>query len=201
MSDPLRDGLDAVLETWVAGWGRSRSMPVTREGRAWRAEVDDEYRSTEWVIADPSGPELDHLAARARVTPKSWVTVIGHGVVPGLTPIARGERMMRTTLSHGDAEGVAIEERAGVAFATVTLDGVVAARGQAAVAGAAVVVDKIVTETPFRRRGLGRAVMVALTGWALTRGATDGLLIASEDGVLLYSSLGWESVTPIVTFG
>jgi GNAT superfamily N-acetyltransferase len=128
------------------------------------------------------------------------VTVIGEADVPGMTPIARGERLMRTTLHPGDPAGAVVEERDGVAFATVELDGVTAARGQAALAGTAVVVDKIVTETAFRRRGLGRAVMAALIGWALDRGASEGLLIASEEGVRLYSALGWDALTPITTF-
>ena len=82
--------LDVVLETWVTGWGLSRAMPITREGRAWRAEVADEYRSTEWVIVHPDPAELEALAAAARAIPRSWVTVIGDAQVPGRTPIAAG---------------------------------------------------------------------------------------------------------------
>ena len=198
MSEPL----DEIVETWVTGWARSRGKPVTREGGAWRVDLDDAYRSTEWVVVDPSALELDELARRAQLTPRSWVTVVGAGEVPGMTPTAVGEHLMRTVLRREmPAVEVLVEEREEVAYARLHVDGRPAAQGQAALAGGTVVVDKILTEPEFRRRGLGRAVMAALTGWALDRGATEGLLIASEDGFQLYTALGWQSVTPIVTFG
>src|SRR5687768_15964438 len=168
MPDPLRD----VVETWVTGWGRSRGKPVTREGRAWRVDLDDASRSTEWVVVDPTALESAELARQAHLTPRSWVTVIGAGDAPGMTPTAQGEHLMRMVLRRESPSAeVRVEELEEVAFAEVRIEGAVAARGQAALAGTTVVIDKIVTEPEFRRRGLGRTVMAALTGWALDRGA------------------------------
>lgn len=201
MSEPPASDLDALAETWVIGWSRSRSMPVTREGRAWRVEVDSDKRSVEWVVARPSADDIGVLVSQVQATPRSWLTVLdGPADIPGLTPLAHGECLMRTTLRRGDASGVEVEERGGVGFATIGVDGAEAARGQIALAGTVAVVDRIGTEPEFRRRGFGRAIMAALTNWALDRGVTDGLLIASEEGVLLYTSLGWEPVAPISTF-
>jgi GNAT superfamily N-acetyltransferase len=193
--------LDAVVETWVAGWALSRGREVQREGRAWRVDLDDRHRSTEWVVVRPSAAETEELATRALATPRSWVTVVDGGTVPGMSPIAHGEHLMRTVLRReAVAVEVGIEERDGVAFATIHLDGREAAHGQVALAGTTAVIDRIKTDPEHRRRGLGRAVMAALTGWAIEQGAVDGLLVASADGFQLYSALGWESRSPLMTF-
>ncbi|MGW5434869.1 GNAT family N-acetyltransferase [Streptomyces sp. NPDC004059] len=69
--------------------------------------------------------------------------------------------------------------------------GEVAARGTSAVVGADAIPDRIETDAAHRRRGLGRAMMSALAEAAVAQGARTGLLIASEEGQRLYSSLGW----------
>jgi GNAT superfamily N-acetyltransferase len=67
----------------------------------------------------------------------------------------------------------------------------VAARGSIAVVGDDAIADRIETDAAHRRRGLGRAMMSALAEAAVSQGARTGLLIASEEGQRLYSSLGW----------
>ena len=193
--------LDDVVATWVAGWALSRGRSARREGRAWRVDLDDRHRSTEWVIVQPTGAESDELARRARTVPGSWVTAVGSGAIPGMTPIAHGEHLMHATLSREEpAVDVQLEVRDGVAFATIHLDGREAAHGQVALTGTTAVIDRIKTDPEFRRRGLGRAVMAALIAWSLDRGAVDGLLVASSDGFRLYSALGWASRSPLTTF-
>ncbi|WP_431964231.1 GNAT family N-acetyltransferase [Actinacidiphila sp. bgisy160] len=66
-----------------------------------------------------------------------------------------------------------------------------AARGTIAVVGADAIADRIETDAAHRRRGLGRAAMSALAEAAVSQGARTGLLIASQEGQLLYSCLGW----------
>lgn len=52
-------------------------------------------------------------------------------------------------------------------------------------------VQTVVTEQPFRRRGYGRAVTVALVEWLTGRGCTLLNLTASDEGRPLYESLGF----------
>jgi GNAT superfamily N-acetyltransferase len=170
-------------------------------------DVDDKYRSTEWVLTDPSSEEVRDIAERASAIPRSWVTLVGARPddLAGLEFVNEDEWLMATTLQRADAseqvepEQVEIVERAGVAFATVMIDGVQAAHGQVAVVGRHAVIDRIKTEPEFQRRGLGRAMMAALTGWALDQGATDGLLVASQDGFELYARLGWQTLAQTCT--
>ena len=77
-------------------------------------------------------------------------------------------------------------------------DGALAASGYAAEYGGAFVYDRIVTEEAHRRQGLGRAVMAAL-GSARRSSASQQVLVATEDGRALYSSLGWTVHTPYAT--
>ncbi len=67
-----------------------------------------------------------------------------------------------------------------------------AAEGTVGVLGTDAVFDAVETSPTFRRSGLGRHVMGALTTWSVDHGATTGLLAASADGVGLYSALGWD---------
>lgn len=74
----------------------------------------------------------------------------------------------------------------------------IAAGGRMVVLGTDAIADVIVTDPGHRRRGLGRAVMTALTDAAVRQGATDGLLVASDEGLHLYRALGWNTAAEIV---
>ncbi|MGY5128538.1 GNAT family N-acetyltransferase [Streptomyces nigrescens] len=64
-----------------------------------------------------------------------------------------------------------------------------------------VVFDMIGTEPAHQRRGLGRAVMTALAGRAVERGARQGVLVASPDGRALYEAMGWRSRSMVTAAG
>lgn len=209
LHDPARDVLtghvtDAnladLVDRWTEGWAASRGVSRERFGAAWRVEIGTDVRAVEYVVAAPSAGVLLDLSGGSEV----WFTVVGSfgGPVRPIPRLTRTEVMMSTVLTRTpDADGeVHLDQDGDVAVATVVVDGVPAARGQAAVVGSDAVFDRISTEPAFQRRGLGRLVMAALTDWALSRGATTGLLVASPDGQHLYSALGWGAVAPVATY-
>ncbi|NRG39333.1 GNAT family N-acetyltransferase [Rathayibacter sp. VKM Ac-2835] len=194
-----------LVDRWVAGWCTSRGMLARRDGDGRLVEVAAETRSREYVIAEPSLPELHRLAA-AVTTPDVWLTIVGdldergRDAVAGLDAVTSDERMMTTRLrTSARPPQVRIEENGRVAHARIEVEGEIAARGQAALSGGDVVFDRIETTPRFRRRGLGGLVMTGLSAWAAENGATTGLLMASVGGRALYTSLGWTEVAPIVT--
>lgn len=67
-----------------------------------------------------------------------------------------------------------------------------AAKGQMAVLGDEVAVDRVVTEEAHRRRGLGGFVMRTLADRALEEGVVLGVLGATDAGRALYETLGWK---------
>jgi GNAT superfamily N-acetyltransferase len=126
-------------------------------------------------------------------------------LTPDWTPDPPGF-LMATDLRPADmhiAGGyrVALERACGVTCARViTGDGYIAARGQVAVTGETCVFDQILTKPEHRRRGLGSAVMAALTTAATDLGAATGILSATAQGRALYESLRWRVIGPLSSF-
>lgn len=76
-------------------------------------------------------------------------------------------------------------------------NGETAARGKAALVDGVAVIDQVVTQPDHRRRGLGQRVMAVLADEAVRRGATEGILVATQDGLGLYAALGWTLRSPV----
>lgn len=114
--------------------------------------------------------------------------------------------LMTTSLRQVDAHiagdyRVTVEHARGVSYARVIAgDGSIAASGQVAVTGETCVFDQIGTEPQHRRRGLGTAVMAALTTAAIDLGAVTGILGATVPGRALYEKLSWTVIGPLSSF-
>jgi len=80
--------------------------------------------------------------------------------------------------------------------ATVLADGFAVAQGRIALLDDTALFDQVSTEEPHRRKGLGRALMHALSNGGIDRGATRGLLSATEMGRCLYETIGWTVHSP-----
>jgi GNAT superfamily N-acetyltransferase len=126
-------------------------------------------------------------------------------LTPGWTPDPPGF-LMATALRPagmrmaGDYR-VTVEHACGVTCARViTGDGSIAARGRVAVTGKTCVFDQIETAPQHRRRGLGSAVMAALTTSAIDLGAATGILNATAPGRALYETLSWRVIGPLSGF-
>ncbi|WP_242443674.1 GNAT family N-acetyltransferase [Sphingobium sp. LB126] len=76
--------------------------------------------------------------------------------------------------------------------------GALAASGYAVETGDICIYDRIVTEPDHRRKGLGHALMRALHDARRHVGGME-LLVATQDGQALYSTLGWETISPYST--
>ena len=81
------------------------------------------------------------------------------------------------------------------AFAAARVDGDIAALAYAVVCDGLAVIESVVTDPAWRRRGLGRRSVGALLGWARNAGAAGACLQVVADNtpaVALYRSLGFE---------
>lgn len=81
---------------------------------------------------------------------------------------------------------------AGPVATVYAADGEVAANGQLAIVDDYTIYDRIATTPAHQRRGLGSAVMTALTIEAVSRGIKKGILVATPAGKALYETLGWK---------
>ncbi|MFE5493552.1 GNAT family N-acetyltransferase [Streptomyces virginiae] len=202
-----------LIRRWLNGWTVARSLPeaepVGPAGDGLRSTCDQPGREVEMFAlrADEEPESLVRLAAAvAAARQTTWLTVptlrpsTVEAVVAaaGLELLLRSEWFMTTDLTeypqHTPAAPYQREVRTEGSVTVVSFhdpNGQVAARGVIAVVGADAIADRIETAPAHRRRGLGRAMMSALADAAVAQGARTGLLIASEEGQRLYSSLGW----------
>ncbi|AXE28143.1 N-acetyltransferase (plasmid) [Streptomyces globosus] len=209
-----------LIRRWLNGWTAARSLPeaesVGSAGDGLRSRCDQPGREVEVFAlrADEDPASLTRLAAAvAAARQTTWLTVptqrpdAVEAVVnaAGLELLHRSEWLMSADLGghpqHAPAAPYEREVRTDGPVTAVSLrhpSGEVAARGTVAVVGADAVADRIETDPAHRRRGLGRAVMGALAEAAVAQGARTGLLIASEEGRRLYSSLGWRREAGVV---
>lgn len=200
------DDLTRLVDRWVEGWSLSRGAARHRDGDCWRVDVAAATRAVERIVARPTSDELARLVA-ATAAPDVWLSVVGpldddaRGALARLDAVAHAERMMTAPVSATPLPpDVIVDDADRVVHVRVESDGVVAARGQAAVVGDHAVFDRIATVPDFRRRGLASRVMAGLEHGAAARGATTGLLFASVDGRRLYESLGWSEVAELGTW-
>ncbi|MER7399543.1 GNAT family N-acetyltransferase [Streptomyces sp. NPDC000151] len=148
-----------------------------------------DFQAPEYLMTAPLGRAV-RIGKRGEVPDG-----LRDGLVPGAAPapppdpaVLPGGYVVETV-----AQGDLVDARA------FSATGEVAAGGRVALAGTVAVFDRVRTDPAHRRQGLGRVVMTALAARAAQRGATQGLLVARDDGLSLYRAMGWELHSPVTT--
>jgi len=203
-------GIDpALVAAWLAARSVARGLPPPVPDRGgWRVDTDSEKELRRWVfpgmadgltelareISSPrhflklcaSGEDLRAAVPdRWRLQPASYVMTVGAAMADALT-LPDGYRI------ESDSVGLTTHVR------IYAPEGSLAASGHAAEAAGVFIYDRIETAAAHRRRGLGRALMTAL-GRARKSPSAPRILVATEDGRALYSSLGWSVRSPYST--
>lgn len=197
----------------LAGWLGARSMarglpqPVPDHGGL-RVDTGLPTEHRRYVFAGPA-PAIRALALSID-TPHTYIKICGTGaqlraLVPSNWQLQPGAYLMthagarHATPPLPDGYRIALStEQAATVARIVAADGTLAASGYAAEFGGVLIFDRIATEAAHRRRGLGSIVMAALAGTQQAQGARR-VLVATEQGRALYSSLGWTVVSPYST--
>lgn len=128
----------------------------------------------------------------AALVPAGWTVTGGNwlmaldGDPPPLQPLPCGYRLEQ--FRNGATTRAEIRTEAGE----------LAAGGYAAETQDVFVYDRIETEAAHRRRGLASAVMAAL-GQCRSAQSARQLLVATAEGEMLYSALGWHRLSPYST--
>lgn len=189
----------------MTGWAVSRRTPRPVE-LPWGLYLDIGRPAQLGRHVLPEAEELAVRAAAGSVTvPNTWITLPmePREVAPWLPRgwVADQEEsghLMATDLlathpatPEGYTASARIEDRV-LYVELCDAVGAPAARGQLALLGEAVVIDRVVTEQAHRRRGLGSFVMRTLADRAVAEGATLGVLGATDEGRALYETLDWK---------
>jgi GNAT superfamily N-acetyltransferase len=191
-----------VVAAWVAGWASSRGVgPVRPRCGGLHIEVGLPRQRERYVFSSIEKDALRNLALKI-TTPWTFLKVCApSGQLETAWPagwvVQEPGFMMTTKLARPPAAALAdgyrlTVEGEGVIIASVANEaGDVVASGKIALAHSHATFDQIVTDELHRRRGLGRAVMDALSAAAVERGVTEGVLVATPVGRELYAALGW----------
>lgn len=187
------------LNAWAGGWAISRGTPAPVEiPGGYRIDVGLPGHRVRYLL-----PAFDRALVDGLHHPGTWLKICADAVP--LDPrwrVEPPEYLMSAPLS---GEGVVVDpayrlevvDDAASTEVRIMAGAEVAARGKAALTGEFAVIDQVETAPDHRRRGLGKSVMSALSEATTRRGATTGVLVATEDGRALYSRLGWTLVSPV----
>ncbi|PRC90915.1 GNAT family N-acetyltransferase [Solimicrobium silvestre] len=191
-----------IVKAWVLGWTLSRgTAPPVQIENAYRVDVGLPDHCTRYVLPqlDPNflhdlteqllepGTWLKICAPSALVAPllsQAWsIKDTGHMMIRALRVMARPAPpdYLLVTTSDGAVLDVKMLDQAGE----------IAATGRIAVIQPFAVIDQVVTSPSHQRRGLGSFVMEVLCQHAAEQGAQTGVLVATDEGMALYRSLGW----------
>jgi ribosomal protein S18 acetylase RimI-like enzyme len=191
--------MQTPLEAWVHGWAISRATAApVRIPTGYRIDVGLPGPAVRYVLST-----YDANLVAGQHQPDTWLKICSQVSLDPPWQVQPAEYLMTNRLSETPAAiappyRLQTVRRGSVVDVVVwTEDGTTAARGKAALIGQAAVFDQIETNPRHRRRGLGRAVMRALSVAAQYAGATTGVLVATEDGRALYSALGWTLSSPV----
>jgi GNAT superfamily N-acetyltransferase len=201
----------ALITAWVKGWALSRGLPPprSRDGGLY-LDVGAPAQLGRYVFARPDPEAISALIARISahwmfikvcatpenlgdIWPMSWSidtsrVVMRTTLIPKpLSPLPDGFRLGRE--QNANLVALSVRDRSGE----------LAASGRLALADEIAIFDQISTTEAHRRRGLGRAIMQALTEAALDRGAGEGILVATPDGQELYANEGWRRYSPYLS--
>lgn len=194
-----------LTQRWITAWVHVRGLEVSQVDGWPLVHTRSRTRESELICSDPGPDAFGMLMRHVDGDPRAMLTVIAEDIEPyaalRLPPGVRVDRDDETLMTAELEPGTApthdsdLTSRWDIHGNSVTLrlesHDSVAAEGTIGVLGEVALFDAIETSPQFRRRGLGRCVVSMLTSYALDHDATIGMLAATNQGRLLYESLGW----------
>ncbi|KAB1232774.1 GNAT family N-acetyltransferase [Chryseobacterium viscerum] len=201
----MKDKVSAeIVENWPKGWCLSRevSFPVQYKS-GFKVIVGDEKQKERFVF-----PELnDDFFQLVHSIDTPWVYLKVStspdelmGKIPERWKLQPQGYMMScfhpmTFPEISLAEGYHLEfSEYNTTFVVriVAENGEQASIGRVSLIDDVAVYDRIVTEINHQRKGLASFLLKELEKIALSKGFSNNLLVATEEGKLLYENLGWE---------
>lgn len=205
---------EELVEKWLRGWSLSRSLPLPERYRSgFKVEVGEEKQKIRYVF-----PELnDDFIQLAESVTEPWIYLkvcVSPEQLKSLVP-ERWEFQPEGYMMHCRhpmvIPDIALTDNYSVKIRCITSEYFTvrvlyntteqAAIGRLIIVDDIAVYDRVVTEEGHRRKGLASIVLAKLEEIALSKGVSNNFLVATQQGKLLYESLGWKlysSYTSIV---
>lgn len=193
-----------IVENWLKGWSLSRELPfATQYQSGLKVVVGYENQKERYVFAELNedffqlADSIDEPWIYLKVCtsadqfieriPKKWKLQPQGYMMTCFHPMTFPEVKL--------SDGYSVEHSYYNSTYTIKI---IAENGEQASIGHIVLVDhlavydRIVTEKTHQRKGLASFLLKELEKIALSKGFTNNFLVATEEGKLLYESLGWE---------
>ncbi|SIR63808.1 MULTISPECIES: GNAT family N-acetyltransferase [Chryseobacterium] len=193
-----------IVESWLKGWCLSRevSFPLPyksgfyvnvgdekQKERFVFPELNDDFFQHAHSIDDPwiylkvsaSPDEFIHrIPERWKLQPQGYMMTCFHPMNFAEMNLAEGYHLEFSEYNTTFVVRIVAENGEQASIGRVSLIDDVA------------VYDRIITETNHQRKGLARFLLKELEKIALYKGFSNNLLVATEEGKLLYETLGWK---------
>lgn len=193
-----------TLEKWLQGWSLSRELPLPTPFKSgFKVDVGYEKQKTRYVFPhlNEDFTELANSivepwiflkvcvapAALQNLLPPGWV------IQPQGYIMTHTRRMITKSRDLADPYKIEFEEYNTTHVIKITTNnGDLAAIGRVVLVDDLAIYDRISTAIHHQRKGLATVLMTALEKIALSKGIYKHILVATEEGKLLYTALDWE---------
>lgn len=193
-----------VVEKWLKGWSLSRDLQLPlRYKSGFMVNVGEEKQKTRYVF-----PELnDDFFRSAETIDDPWVFLkvcASYNEFKDRIPekwIHQPQGYMMSCFAPMNIADVELsseykldfsESNSTVTIRILTENGKLASIGRVVLIDDLAVYDRILTENNHRRKGLATILMKELEKIAISKGVFNNFLVATQQGRLLYESLGWK---------
>lgn len=197
-----------ILEKWLCAWTLSRELPLPSKFKSgYKINVGYEKQKVRYVFLElnddfiklletinetwvflkvcaPSEEVKNKISGRWVVQPQGYMmSCVSPMNIPGKC-LPQGYQIEFT--SSGSTSIVKI----------MTKNGELASIGRLVIVDGLAVYDRIFTEENHKRKGLATILMGELEKIAVSKNTYRNFLVATEQGKLLYQTLGWEIFSP-----
>lgn len=192
-----------IVENWLKGWSLSRNLPASvKNGTALKVDVGLPEQAERYVFPNFN----DEFTKLANTIVEPWVFLKVCAASPLIKDILPSrwiiqepgfmmtcfKPMLSKKINLPDGYILEVKDEMPVSSIKVlTNNGYLAASGRVAFVDDFVIYDQIETDELHRRKGLATIVLKTLESIAISRGKTNGLLVATEAGKAVYQTLGW----------
>ncbi|RLJ32826.1 acetyltransferase (GNAT) family protein [Chryseobacterium sp. 7] len=201
----MKDKVSAeIVEKWLKGWCLSREVPFPvsytsgfyvmvgdekQKERFIFPELNDDFFQLANSIDEPwiylkvsISPEefINKIPERWKLQPQGYMMTCFHPMNFPKISLAEGYHLEFSEYNTTFVVRITAEngEQASIGRVSLTDD--------------MAVYDRIITERNHQRKGLATFLLKELEKIALSKGVTNNLLVATEEGKLLYETLGWK---------
>lgn len=193
-----------ILEKWLNAWSLSRELPLpTKFKSGYKVDVDYEKQKARYVFAELNDDFIqlsetineNWIFLKVCASPEEiknkiserWVIQPQAYLMSCVSPMNISNRSL--------PDGYEIEFDSYNSTTVVKIlanDGELASIGRIVIVDDLAVYDRISTEENHKRKGLATFLIKELEQIAMSKNVYKNFLVATEQGKLLYQSLGWK---------